>query len=98
MTGPNESETDDTHGEAHGSHGDGWFDKPQNMRLVLWAFYAACAIVAVADFVIEKHPHFHAEETPVFYGWYGFLCFAGIVLIGQHLRKLVAKPEDYYDK
>ncbi|MEM1104204.1 MAG: hypothetical protein AAGH48_08860 [Pseudomonadota bacterium] len=83
---------------AHGSHGDdGWFDKPKNMRLFLWSLYAACALTAVADFIIHKHPHFAIEETPVFYGWYGFVCFAGIVLIGQHLRKLLARPEDYYD-
>jgi len=92
------------HGQnGHNGHGggggeDGVFDNPRNVRLVIWGLYLACAAVAAADFIIHKHPYFGAEELPVFYGWYGFICFAGIVLAGQHLRRIVMRPEDYYDK
>ena len=76
----------------------GWFDKPENIKMFLSGLYAACFIVFVAGFFVEMHPYFGIEEVRFFYAIWGFICFAFIVLFGQHLRKLVGRSEDYYDK
>lgn len=91
--------SDAEHGqEPHASHSKGWADSPAFRRAFTWGLYLACLLAGVAGFVWKKdHPHFEAERLPVFFAVYGFVMFALIVLVGQHLRKLVARPENYYD-
>ena len=38
-----------------------------------------------------------ADGFPAFYAAVGFLSFAFIVLAGQHLRRILMRPEGYYD-
>ena len=78
----------------------GWFDKQSNINLLLLVLYAACAAVGVAGFFIKNpYPHFpRLEELGFFHAIWGFVCFSFIVLAGQHLRKLVMRDEDYYDR
>lgn len=78
----------------------GFFDR-KGVISVLWLILlGGCAASAVAGFFFPNpHPHFPTpEEWKIFNALYGFVCFAGIVLIGQHLRKLVMRDEDYYDR
>ncbi|MGB0682918.1 MAG: hypothetical protein ACPGOV_09430 [Magnetovibrionaceae bacterium] len=89
------------HHTSDGSHEDDpqtWFDKPGNVKKTVYAVYALCALLFVADFLYHKHVHYGAEEIPGFYGIYGFLAFTGIVLIGKQLRKVLKRDEDYYDR
>ena len=77
----------------------GWADNPKFIERFLNGLYIACGIAAVLGFFFGKsEPHFDAERLPVFFAAYGFAMFALIVLVGQHLRKLVARPEEYYDE
>ncbi|MGV6801220.1 MAG: hypothetical protein ACWA5L_04795 [bacterium] len=77
----------------------GWADNPVFLRLFSWGLYLACAGAAIAGFIWKKdHPHFDVEGVPVFFAIYGFVMFFLIVVIGQHLRKLVARGEEYYDE
>lgn len=87
---------------AHGTQtpdDKGWADKPGFIRLFMYGLYGACAVAALLGFLFPKaHPHFAAERLPVFFAIYGFVMFSFIVLAGQHLRKLVSRPEGYYDE
>ena len=77
----------------------GWVDRPGFIRAFNWGLYLACAGAAAGGFYWKKdHPHFEIEGFPVFFALYGFAMFMGIVLIGQHLRKLVGRKEDYYEE
>ena len=38
-----------------------------------------------------------ADHFPAFYALVGFVSFAFIVLAGQHLRRILMRPEGYYD-
>ena len=89
--------------EAGGAHSGkdeapGFFDRPQVRRAIWIILIALCAGFALAGFVVDMHGYFHVEEFPVFYGVFGFLVFSFIVLAGQHLRKILMRPEDYYDR
>ena len=46
----------------------------------------------------NHHPHFGVETMGVFFAIWGFGAFIFIVLVGQHLRKLVGRKEEYYDE
>jgi uncharacterized PurR-regulated membrane protein YhhQ (DUF165 family) len=74
------------------------FDKPENVRKVLWVFYASLVIVVLVEFFIHKHPYFPWEEWPQFYAVYGFVAFVVLIFVAKYiLRPLVKRREDYYD-
>lgn len=60
-----------------------FFDKPENVRKVLWVFYACLAIVVLVEFFIHKHPYFPWEGIPEFYAIYGFVACVALVLIAK---------------
>ena len=86
------------HQDDHHEAAPGWADTPLFKRLFSWTLYLSCAGAAIAGFFWKrKEPHFDLETFPVFFAIYGFAMFMGIVLIGQHLRKLVGRDENYYE-
>lgn len=60
-------------------------------------FLALCVLLVVADFFVHRHVEQPAEKIPGFYAGYGFLGCVILVLAAKELRKLVMRPEDYYD-
>lgn len=71
---------------------------PGSARKWLRVLFATCAVLVVADFVFDKHPHFGFEKLPLFHAWFGFAAFAFIVAVGALLRFVVARSEDYYER
>lgn len=74
-----------------------WLDEPRNVDRIVWALYAVCGILLVIDPLIHKHGPFAVEHWFGFYGIYGFVACVGLVLAAKELRKLLMRPEDYYD-
>lgn len=75
------------------------FDKPQNVRRLLWSLYVSLAILIVVDLFVPKYPYFPWEEYPFFYATYSFVSCVLLVLAAKYLlRKIVKRPEDYYDR
>lgn len=72
------------------------FDKKANITKVLYAFYAFCACLVAADFVVHRHTYHDWEKIPAFYALFGFGAYVVIVLSATVLRKLVMRQEDYY--
>jgi len=97
------------HGSSHApGEKQGWADQRWFRTLFLSVLVIACLAAAALSFIPEfqkEHPHFTSEnapfpteEFPGFFALYGFIMFSLIVLVGQHLRKLVARKETYYDE
>lgn len=96
--------------ENHDAAADdkGWADRKWFRAFFLAALVAACLVAGLLGFLPQfqnPHPHFTAENAPfptedfpLFFALYGFVMFSLIVLVGQHLRKLVARKETYYDE
>ena len=85
----------------HSSSGKGWADA----KAFRYGFLAVLAIAAIGSAIAgflpqfkKAHPHFAVEEFGAFFALYGFFAFMFIVLVGQHLRKLVGRKEDYYEE
>ena len=74
-----------------------FFDKPENVRRTMWALYAICAILVVADFIAHRHIYHPWESLPAFYPIYGFVGIVVLVLLAKQLRRVVMRDEDYYD-
>ncbi|MCI5048091.1 MAG: hypothetical protein MRY59_11355 [Aquisalinus sp.] len=71
--------------------------------------FAGAGFLLAAQGQLVYKPHFEdktgiaaffgdmADYFPAFYALVGFVSFSFIVLVGQHLRKILMRPEDYYD-
>lgn len=75
-----------------------FFDKPGNVQMILRVFYALCAVLVAADFIVHRHTILDWENIPAFYAIYGFIACVVLVLISREMRKFVMRKEDYYDE
>jgi hypothetical protein len=73
------------------------FDDPKNVKRVVYALFAACAISAILDFVIHRHEDLAIAEFSLFHCIYGFVACVILVLVAKEMRKLLMRGEDYYD-
>ena len=92
----------DPHGAHEVKEPVGWMDRPDSVRTFFRVFYAACAVLFLAEFVLmgteNLHPHPLEERMRFFvYPVYGFVSFWFLVLVARPMRTLLIRPEDYYD-
>ena len=73
-----------------------WVESADKVRLAIYILAGLCAVLFILDFVVHRHAYAPNENTPGFYALTGFLAFSFIVLGAGLLRKLIAKPENYY--
>ncbi len=88
--------TEPTHG--NGQEPVRWLDDRRNVNKIVYALYAVSALLLLIDPFIHKHGPFEIEHWWGFYGIYGFVGCVFLVLAAKGLRKLVMRPEDYYDR
>lgn len=75
----------------------GWTRSPKAGPFVLIALGLLGLFLAGLDFVLHRHSKFALEAAYGFYALFGFLAFSFVVLMGWPLRRLLGRPEDYYD-
>lgn len=76
----------------------GMFDKPQNVKRLLYVFYTCVGLLLVVDIFYHKHAIFAWEGYFAFYSVYGFVACVILVIVAKYvLRPLVMRKEDYYD-
>lgn len=75
-----------------------WLDRPGNVEQIVRAVYLICAVLVVADIFVPKHGPFEIEHVFGFYAWFGFLACVGLVLAAKVMRRVLMRPEDYYDR
>jgi len=73
-----------------------WTSDPAKVNRLVWALVILCAGLTLADFFYHKHSHFEIEQVPGFYGFYGFIMCAALVIAAKGLRVLLKRDEDYY--
>jgi hypothetical protein len=74
-----------------------FFDKPENVRLILRIFYGVCIVLLALDLIVHRHIYHAWEKLPGFYPLYGFVGCVVLVLIAKEMRKVLMRKEDYYD-
>lgn len=75
-----------------------WLDEPRNRDKIYYFLIAACALSIVADLFYEKHGVFAFEHWFGFHAAFGFAACVALILLAKQLRKLVGRPEGYYDR
>jgi hypothetical protein len=75
-----------------------WLDDPANVTKLVRVFYVVCAVLVAIDVFVPKHGPFAIEHYFGFYGFFGFLACVALVLIAKQLRRVLMRPEDYYDR
>lgn len=73
------------------------FDRPRNVRRLLYMLYSICALLLAVEFFYPRHARHAWDGWPGFYAGYGFVGCVLLVLIAKLLRRFLKRPENYYD-
>jgi hypothetical protein len=74
-----------------------WLDDPAHVTLIYRALIATCLVLVGIGVLVATTGHFWWEGWVGFYGVYGFVSCVTLVLIAKGLRRILKRPEDYYD-
>lgn len=74
-----------------------FFDQPENIRRIILGFFFALAVLLLAEWVVTAHPHFEWEAMPFFSAAYGFVACVGVIFTAKGLRRVLGRPEAYYE-
>jgi hypothetical protein len=74
------------------------FDNPANIRRLLRFFFLLCALLLSVDFFYHRHVTHVWEALFGFYAGFGFIACVVLVLIAKQLRRILMRPEDYYER
>lgn len=72
-------------------------DRPGNVRRILHLLYICCAALLLTDLFYQRHTQHDWDGWWGFYPLYGFVGCVTLVLIARLLRRILKRPEDYYD-
>lgn len=73
-------------------------DIPTTISATVFGWLAAvCTALVVIEWFVHRHATYPWEGWPGFYAIFGFVAFAGIVLLGKQLRRVIRRDDDYYD-
>jgi len=75
-----------------------WLDNPRNVDRLVYGFYVVCGLLLLIDGFVPKHGPFAIEHIYGFYGIFGFVACVALVLIAKQLRRVLMRPENYYDR
>ncbi len=73
------------------------FDNPKNVQLVMRGLYVLCALLVIFDLVVHRHTLHPWEHLYAFYPIYGFVSCVLLVLLAKVMRRVLMRPDDYYD-
>lgn len=76
---------------------EGLWDKKENVDRLLYAFYTVLVVLVALDLVIHRHVYHPWEALFGFHAWYGFGACWILVVIAKQMRRVLMRPEDYYD-
>jgi hypothetical protein len=74
-----------------------WLVRPRTIRVLWIGFIVVLALTLVPDFFIHPHTYFGVEGTFGFFGWYGFLTCAAMVVVAKVLGIFLKRTDTYYD-
>ncbi len=73
------------------------WDHKENVSRLLRVLYAVCTVLVALDLVVHREVEHPWEHVIGFYPLYGFVGIVVLVLAAKGLRRLVMRPEEYYE-
>ena len=74
-----------------------FLDRPGNVRRMLHLLYACCAALLLIDVLYHRHTQHTWDGWWGFFPVFGFVGCVLLVLIARLMRRVLKRPEDYYD-
>ena len=74
-----------------------WLDDRRNVKKVVYALCAVCGLLLAVDPLVHKHGPFAVEHWLGFYSIFGFVAPIALVIAANRIRRILIRPEDYYD-
>jgi hypothetical protein len=75
-----------------------WLDRPGNVARIYRGLWLVGGLLALLDLIIHRHAETGFDGGFSFYAFYGFVACVALVLAAKVLRRVVMRPEDYYDR
>lgn len=75
-----------------------WLDRPENVTRLYRGLWIAGALLALLDLLVHRHAEAAFDGWFGFYAVYGFVACVTLVLAAKVLRRVMMRPEDYYDR
>ncbi|MEO0327100.1 MAG: hypothetical protein AAF217_00740 [Pseudomonadota bacterium] len=73
-----------------------FLDNMKNVDRIVYGLYAFCAVLLLTDLFYYKKTYFTIEDLPGFYGIYGFVMCAALVICARGMRIFLMRDENYY--
>lgn len=74
-----------------------WFHRKGSVTRIGWALFLVCAVLMLMDVAIHRHAEVEFDGNFGFYAAYGFFSSVLLVLVGKLMRRVLKRPEGYYD-
>ena len=75
-----------------------WLDRPQNVTKLYRMVWAIGIGLALGDLIVHKHEELAFAGWYAFYALFGFIACVALVLTAKALRRVLKRPEDYYER
>lgn len=75
-----------------------WLDDPANVTRLYRGLWGAGLLLLAAELFVHRHEDFDLATLFGFYAFYGFFACVALVLAAKALRRVLMRPEDYYDE
>ena len=73
-------------------------NRPNNNRVSLIVLgLVFLAILVIPEALIDRHPHFAVEKTPLFFPLLGFSAVVVLALLAKLLKAILGRKEGHYD-
>ena len=75
-----------------------WLDRSENVTKLYRTVWGIGIILVAADLVIHRHEELGFAAWFGFYAAYGFGACVTLVVTAKALRRVLMRPENYYDE
>jgi hypothetical protein len=75
-----------------------WLDHGENVTKLYRGLWLLGLVLALADVIVHRHEELSFAGWFAFYAVYGFFACVALVIAAKGLRRLVMRPEDYYER
>ena len=75
-----------------------WLDRSENVTKLFLGLCGVGLLLVIADLIVDRHDAVAFAQWYGFYAVYGFFACVALVLTAKALRRVLKRPEDYYDR
>ena len=75
-----------------------WLDRSENVTKLFHVVWGVGIALLVTELFLHKHEVFGFAAWFGFYAGFGFVACVTLVLTAKALRRILRRPEDYYER